>query len=208
MVGLFKLKIYPGCEVEPYGSCGKNRHLIIGVDEAGRGPLAGPVLACACYIEEHVDGVADSKKLTPAKRLDLASEIICKGQVCIGIENCRSIDVSDILSATMSAMRTAANALSRRLGGNGLVIIDGNRVPEGLVWQGKAIVGADNSQYCVSCASIVAKVVRDHLMDGFDTTFPGYGFSKNKGYGTADHLDAISRLGPCQIHRRSFGPCK
>lgn len=202
------MKIHSGCEVGSSGYYRKNKHLIIGVDEAGRGPLAGPVVACACHITEHIDDVADSKKLTAKKRHQLASEIILKGQVCIGIENSRSIDVSDILKATMAAMKTATNTLCKKLGGKGLIIIDGNRVPDGLVWQSKAIIGADDSQYCVSCASIVAKVVRDHLMDGFDMTFPGYGFSKNKGYGTADHLKAISKLGPCQIHRRSFGPCK
>jgi ribonuclease HII len=176
---------------------------VAGVDEAGRGPLAGPVVAAAVIVLPGVciDGIDDSKKLSPARREDLFREI-CEAypSVGIGIIDSTEIDRTNILVATMRAMREAVASLSVR---PQYVLIDGNRCPE-LDIPADAIVDGDARCYSIAAASIIAKVTRDRMMIAYDEEFPGYGFAAHKGYGTRDHRLAIAALGFCPIHRRSF----
>ncbi|WP_231743362.1 ribonuclease HII [Janthinobacterium sp. B9-8] len=180
--------------------------LICGVDEAGRGPLAGAVYAAAVILPAHYDlpGLNDSKKLT-ARRRDVLFDLIqsCAVSWSVATASIEEIDELNILHATMLAMQRAVAGLS-------LVpeeaLIDGNRVPKGLTVPGRAIVGGDALEACISAASILAKVSRDRDVETFEVLYPGYGFAQHKGYPTAQHLEALKRLGPCPVHRKSFGP--
>ena len=185
---------------------------IAGVDEVGRGPLAGPVVAAAVILKPSmlIDGLDDSKKLSAKKRNYLAAEIR-QHAVAWSIAWCDAaeIDCLNILQATLLAMRRAVFGL-RIL--PGLVCVDGNRLPDlhfsGKKVVGRAFVGGDGYIPQISAASIIAKVERDAMMRRMDTMYPGYGFVRHKGYGTEEHLSNLARMGPCQQHRRSFGPIR
>lgn len=181
---------------------------VIGVDEAGRGPLAGPVVACAVCITHEIKGINDSKLLSEKKRFELAKEIIKHGIVGIGIGSVSDIDTKNILACTLSAMSKAVNSLTSRFEGDFVTLVDGNQKIPGIACKCNPIVGGDRTHYSIACASIVAKAIRDYIMLGFDENFPQYGFISHKGYGTKEHLEAISRHGISGIHRRSFGPCR
>jgi len=181
---------------------------IAGVDEAGRGPLAGPV-ACAAVIlhpREKIQGLADSKKLSPARRDELFPLIqrraIAWSVVFIDVGE---IDRLNILQATMEGMRQALRGLAIAAQH---ALIDGNCIPSDLPCSADALIGGDDREPAIMAASILAKVSRDRHMCGLDATHPGYGFAAHKGYSTAEHLAALQRLGPCAQHRRSFEPVR
>ncbi len=184
--------------------------LIAGVDEAGRGPLAGPVVAAAVILDprRRIAGLKDSKQLTPARREALAEQIRARA-LCwaLGWSECHEIDALNILEATHLAMRRALLGLAVCPRS---ILVDGNRLPclgdlaPGC--QTRAIIKGDCSEPAISAASILAKTHRDALMRSLDVVYPGYGMAVHKGYGTADHLAALLRLAACAIHRRSFGP--
>lgn len=179
--------------------------LMAGVDEAGRGPLAGPVVAAAVILDDlnPIKGLADSKKLTALRRERLYDEIRAKALCCsIALATAEEIDSLNILQATMLAMRRAVDGL--RLKPN-KVLVDGNRLPT-LVILAEAIVKGDALVPCISAASILAKVYRDRWCAEFHLEYPQYGFAGHKGYGTAEHLAALRTHGACPQHRRSFAP--
>lgn len=179
--------------------------LVAGVDEAGRGPLAGPVVAAAVILDERhaIQGLADSKKLTPRRREALFDEIRAKALCCsIAEASVHEIDELNILQATLLAMRRAVMGL--RLPPK-LVLVDGNRLPV-LDVRSEAVVKGDDKVPAISAASILAKVSRDRWCLEYHLQFPQYGFDQHKGYGTADHLAALRLHGPCPQHRRSFKP--
>ena len=184
--------------------------LIAGVDEVGRGPLAGPVVAAAVILDPRrpITGLRDSKRLTPERRTALAREIRAKSLAfALAAADHAEVDALNVLEASMIAMRRAVLALRRR---PDHVIVDGNRVPaldDGETrYSVEARVKGDQSVPSVSAASILAKVCRDRLMCRSDRRFPGYAFASNKGYPTRAHLEALERLGPCAIHRMTFAP--
>lgn len=187
-----------------------SRRPVAGVDEAGRGPLAGPVVAGAVILDRQspIDGLRDSKKLSPSRRDELAAEI--RGHSLawsVAWADPAEIDRLNILEATFLAMRRAI--LGLRIQPH-YVQVDGNRLPR-LTFgadriEGEAIVGGDARNEAISAASIVAKVCRDEIMVELDGIYPDYGFARHKGYATADHRERIDRFGPCQQHRRSFRP--
>ena len=182
---------------------GEGYQLICGIDEAGRGPLAGPVCAAACILPAGlvIEGLNDSKKLSEKRREALYEEITAKAlawAVCLADE--KTIDEINILQATYRAMRGAVEGLSLR---PALCLVDGNRDP-GLGLPTRTVVKGDASCASVAAASILAKVTRDRLMVEYDKQYPGYGFAVHKGYGTKAHYAAVAALGLCPIHRRSF----
>ena len=179
--------------------------LIAGVDEAGRGPLAGPVVAAAVILDERqpIRGLADSKKLSAKRREALFDEIRAKALCCsIAQASVQEIDQINILQATLLAMRRAVIGL--RLPPK-LVLVDGNRLPV-LEMRAEAIVKGDATVPSISAASILAKVSRDRWCADYHQLFPQYGFDQHKGYGTAEHLAALRQHGPCPEHRRTFRP--
>ena len=179
--------------------------LVAGVDEAGRGPLMGPVVAAAVILDElnPIQGLADSKKLTALRREQLYDEIRAKALCCsIALATAEEIDSINILQATMLAMKRAVEGL--RLKPN-KVLVDGNRLPT-LVILSEAIVGGDALVPAISAASILAKVHRDRWCAEFHLEYPQYGFADHKGYSTAEHLAALREHGACPQHRRSFAP--
>lgn len=182
--------------------------LIAGVDEAGRGPLAGPVVAAACLFEEMVflENLNDSKKLSEEKREKLYQQIAAHSKIHYGLGICDvlMIDRVNILQATWLAMQRAIANLPIS---PDYLLIDGNRLPS-LVVPAEAMVAGDRKSMSIAAASIVAKVTRDQIMRELDIKWPQYGFARNKGYGTEEHLEAIRKFGPCEIHRRSFEPIK
>lgn len=181
--------------------------LLAGVDEAGRGPLAGPVVAAAVILDDlhPIHGLADSKTLSPRRREALFDDIRARALCClIASASAREIDQLNILQATLLAMRRAVEGL--RLPPH-RVVVDGNRVPE-LRMPVAAVVKGDARLAAVSAASILAKVHRDRLCQDLEGRFPGYGFASHKGYPTAEHLAALRRLGPCAEHRLSFAPVR
>ncbi|MFH2048521.1 MAG: ribonuclease HII [bacterium] len=180
------------------------KHNVAGIDEAGRGPLAGPVVAAAVVFDPSLDlipGVADSKKITEKHRERLYDLIQQQAMaIGIGIVECDDIDRINILQATHKAMRQAIGRLKLKVDH---ILVDGRGLPDKIYPQ-TAIIGGDRICYSISAASIIAKVYRDRIMRDMDTVFPGYGFAKHKGYGTQQHRDAIKKLKPCPIHRQSF----
>lgn len=179
--------------------------LIAGVDEAGRGPLAGPVVAAAVILDElqPIKGLADSKKLTALRRERLYDEIRAKALCCsIAQASVEEIDALNILQATMLAMKRAVEGLRLK---PHKVLVDGNRLPA-ISILAEAIVKGDALVPCISAASILAKVYRDRWCAEFDLEFPQYGFASHKGYGTARHLAALREHGACPQHRKSFAP--
>lgn len=181
--------------------------LIAGVDEAGRGPLAGPVVAAAVILGEQVPaGVTDSKMLTAARRAALFDEVLAAAvAVAYWAVSPRRIDATNIMKASLAAMREAVLALPVR---PDHVLVDGPWAVPGLPVSQEAVVDGDLRHAVVGAASIVAKVVRDRMMLLWDRVYPGYGFAGHKGYGTRGHREALARLGPCPLHRRSFAPVR
>ncbi len=179
--------------------------LTAGVDEAGRGPLAGPVVAAAVILDEQrpIAGLDDSKKLTPARREALFDDIRSRA-LCFAIAEAsvEEIDRLNILQATLLAMQRAVAGLRLR---PGLVLVDGNRLPV-LEMSAEAVIGGDALEQSISAASILAKVHRDRWCQSIDAQYPQYGFAAHKGYGTAAHLQALRLHGACPLHRRSFAP--
>lgn len=179
--------------------------LTAGVDEAGRGPLAGPVVAAAVILDDlrPIKGLADSKKLTELRREKLFDEIRAKALCCsIAEASVEEIEKLNILQATLLAMRRAVEGLRLK---PQLVLVDGNRLPV-LAMQAEAIVQGDALVPAISAASILAKVHRDRWCAEYDQQFPQYGFAKHKGYGTAAHLAALRKHGACPQHRKTFRP--
>jgi ribonuclease HII len=177
---------------------------IAGVDEVGRGPLAGPVVAAAVILPPSVfvPGARDSKTLTRQRRESLAGEIVAAASsYALGAASVREIDRLNILVATRVAM---SRALSGLTSSPDRVVVDGLPV-KGLEWEHDAVVGGDGKVHSIACASILAKVVRDRLMARLALRYPGYGWETNMGYGTAEHRDALGRMGPTPHHRLTFG---
>lgn len=181
--------------------------LIAGVDEAGRGPLAGPVFAAAVILDDlsPINGLADSKKLSAKQRESLYNEIRAQALCfCVAQASVAEIDELNILQATLLAMQRAVSGLRLK---PGKVLVDGNRLPV-LDVIAEAIVKGDAKTPSISAASILAKVERDLWCQSIDSSFPEYGFAKHKGYGTVQHLNALSIYGPTSIHRMSFSPVR
>ncbi|WP_417610170.1 ribonuclease HII [Parasphingorhabdus sp.] len=178
--------------------------MIAGVDEAGRGPLAGPVVAAAVILPDDnaITGLDDSKKLTARTRARLEAEIQARARYSVAQCSEAEIDDINILQATMLAMTRAVEGLDLP---PDHVLVDGNRLPR---WRysAEAVIGGDALHPCISAASILAKEHRDRLMIAAAEHYPQYGWERNKGYGTADHLAALRKYGPTPLHRRSFAP--
>ncbi len=179
---------------------------VCGVDEAGRGPLAGPVVAAAVILapDKIPEGLNDSKVLSQTRRELLLNELAKNAQIGIGIAEPEEIDRTNILGASLIAMRRAVLALPCL---PDTALIDGNRLPD-LPCEAEYVIKGDARSLSIAAASIVAKVTRDKLMIEADTRYPGYGFAQHKGYATELHRGQIAKLGPCPIHRRSFAPIK
>ncbi len=180
--------------------------VIAGVDEAGRGPWAGPVVAAAVVLDPQCmpTGIADSKKLTAERREALFGEIFSTAQVGIAFADAERIDRDNVLAATMWAMHRAVTELPRA---PSLVLVDGNRAPP-LECAIETIVKGDALSLSIAAASIIAKVSRDRMMARLDAQYPGYGFAQHKGYGTAQHSAALAEYGVTPLHRRSFKPVR
>jgi ribonuclease HII len=181
--------------------------LIAGVDEAGRGPLAGPVVAAAVILPPkcRIVGLTDSKLLTAAKREILFDKIMTRAHaVGVGRAEVEEIDQINILQATFLAMQRAVAALAVQ---PEHILVDGNQLPK-WHYSSEAIIQGDLSVTAISAASIIAKVTRDREMAELDKLYPGYGFAQHAGYGTKQHMQALSSLGICKVHRRSFAPIK
>lgn len=181
---------------------------IAGVDEAGRGPLAGPVVVAAVILDpaRPIDGLDDSKKLNEAKR-EALYELVVANAIAYSVVamSVAEIDQLNIFQATMAGMSRAVAGLAP---GAHEAWIDGNALPKDLPCPGRAIVGGDALEPAISAASILAKVTRDRIMVAMEERYPGYGFAAHKGYPTPGHVEALNRLGPCVEHRRSFAPVK
>jgi len=176
----------------------------VGIDEAGRGPWAGPVVAAAVVFGGHVpDGLDDSKRLTARRRAAAFDAVCAAAAVGIGIAEAEEIDAINILRATEAAM---ARALAALPGSADAILIDGNHVPPGLGTPAEAVVKGDGKIAEIAAASIVAKVMRDRMMASLAAARPGYGWERNMGYGTAEHRAGLLRLGPTLHHRRTFRP--
>jgi len=184
---------------------------ICGVDEAGRGPLVGSVVAGAVVLDPNqpIIGLRDSKKLSPARREQLYAEIMQKARAWgVGQASPGEIDTLNILQATMLAMRRAIEALSERLGEwPSKALIDGNHCPI-LPIASEAIIKGDAKEPAISAASIIAKVTRDQQMQVLHTQYPQYGFNQHMGYPTEAHMQALKQYGPCEEHRRTFAPVR
>lgn len=181
---------------------------IAGVDEAGRGPLVGPVVIAAVMLDpaRPISGLADSKVLSGTRRNELDSLIRIHARCySVIVISAAEIDEYNILQATLRGMARALEALPCT---PTLALIDGNQIPRDLAIPARAIVDGDALEPAISAASILAKVARDHLMIALDEQYPGYGFAKHKGYPVPMHLAALQRLGPCPEHRRSFAPVR
>lgn len=182
-------------------------HRVCGADEAGRGPLAGPVVAAAVILDPRaaIDGLRDSKTLSAARRESLAQRIRAHAVAwAIGLASVEEIDVLNVLQASLLAMRRAIEALDPPAS---YALVDGNRLPQ-LAIPARAIVGGDSTEPAISAASILAKVHRDALMRSLDGLYPGYGFAEHFGYPTPQHLRRLRELGPSRVHRRSFAPVR
>lgn len=180
--------------------------LIAGVDEAGRGPLAGPVVCAAVILPDGfsaLDQLDDSKKLSEKRRTALAAIIRSEARVGVGIAEPVEIDRLNVLHATMAAMVRAVDSLGVRPDD---ILIDGNRVPDGLKSPARAIVGGDGLEACIGAASIIAKTLRDQIMIEAENRFPGFGLAGHKGYPSPSHKAALETLGPTPIHRLSYAP--
>lgn len=184
----------------------QGRRCVAGVDEAGRGPWAGPVVAAAVVLDQAAipDGLDDSKRLSAARRDALFEQIVRQAETAVVVLDARVIDEMNILQATMKAMAEAVKKLPVT---PQAVLVDGNRLPV-LSCPAEALVKGDMRSVSIAAASIVAKVTRDRMMIALDDAYPGYGFASHKGYGTRQHVESLEKLGPCAAHRRSFAPVK
>lgn len=182
----------------------KGYKLVCGVDEAGRGPLAGPVCAAAVILPPDIiiEGLNDSKKISEKKR-ELLYDVICKKALayCISFGSLEEIETLNILEATFLAMNRSIDGLNLK---PDYALIDGNRVPKGIKVPCETVVKGDAKSASIAAASILAKVTRDRLLLEYDKEYPQYNFKKHKGYGTKEHTDLILKYGPCPIHRMSF----
>lgn len=180
---------------------------IAGVDEAGRGPLAGPVVAAAAVLPEgfRPAGLNDSKKLSAADRSRLERAIRQKAHFSISFVDVAEIDRINILRASLLAMEQAVRALDRPLES---ILVDGNMLPARLPCPARAVIDGDAKYACIAAASVLAKTARDAYMRGMAAEYPAYGFDRHFGYATPEHLEALRTHGPCPIHRRSFAPCR
>ena len=189
------------------GKSGWEAELAAGVDEVGRGPLAGPVVAGAVILDPRrpIDGLRDSKRLSAARRCELTLAIRERALACaLGRAEVEEVDRLNVLGASLLAMRRAVEALGVR---PRIVYVDGNRSPA-LAVASVDVVGGDDLVPQISAGSIIAKTARDAEMTALAAAYPGYGFESHKGYATRRHLDALARLGPCAIHRNSFAPVR
>jgi ribonuclease HII len=180
---------------------------VAGTDEAGRGPLAGPVVAAAVILDPDniPEGLNDSKQLSAAKRDRLFDAIMATAHVSIASSGPRLIDQRNILRASLDAMRRAILGLAVA---PQMVLADGRDVPPGIPCAGRAVIQGDSRSVSIAAASIIAKVARDRMMERAGLVYPAYGFGKHAGYGTKQHRDAITAQGPCPLHRMSFRPLK
>lgn len=178
------------------------KKVIAGIDEVGRGPLAGPVVTCCCVLPKNCDilYLNDSKQLKEKKREELYEILTEKCTYSVGMKDHTVIDEINILQATFAAMRKAIEGLSVV---PDQLLVDAVTIPEVKIDQ-RGIIKGDAKSASIAAASIIAKVTRDRMMVEYDRLYPGYGFAKNKGYGSPDHIKALKELGPCPIHRRSF----
>jgi ribonuclease HII len=179
---------------------------VIGVDEAGRGCLAGPVVVAACILSAEIIGIKDSKLLSAKKREKLFEKITNSEGVIWNVQVVPNtvIDDINILQATFRGMRDAVQSVQEQCGVKCTALIDGNLVPPGITVQAESMVKGDMTEYIIAAASVLAKVTRDRLLVDLHQAYPEYNFAKNKGYGTAEHLKAIKQNGPCPVHRISF----
>jgi ribonuclease HII len=194
----------PDCNFER-AAAARGARFVAGVDEAGRGPLAGPVTAAAVVLDLDCvpDGIHDSKLLTAERRAALAAELAACATVAVAHASVEEIDALNILAATERAMCRAVAALPLA---PCHLLIDGNRVPQGLPCAAEAVVGGDGRVLSIAAASIAAKVARDAIMVELAQQYPGYGWETNKGYGSKSHIAALQDLGVTPHHRRSFAP--
>jgi ribonuclease HII len=185
----------------------RGARFVAGVDEAGRGPLAGPVVVAAVVFEQHryPDGIDDSKKLTALGREALYETILARAIVSVAVASRARIDRMNILRASLWAMSRAVAGLACRADH---VLVDGNMLPPNLACPAEAIVDGDALSLSIAAASIVAKVTRDRLMGNVGRAFPGYGFERHMGYSTPEHFEALRERGPCPHHRQSFAPVR
>lgn len=186
---------------------GERMPIIAGVDEVGRGPLAGPVVASAVVLNNRalIKQLKDSKKCTPRQRERLYDLIVKECNWSIGQASVKEIDKLNIFQATMLAMERAIEALDVS---PDEVLIDGPHAPKGISMKAQCIIKGDEREPAISAASIIAKVTRDRMMAQYADQFPGFGFESHKGYGTKAHMDAIAQLGVCPIHRKTFRPVR
>ena len=194
----------PNFELEQ-AALSRDAFRIAGVDEVGRGPLCGPVTAAAVILnpDDIPEGLNDSKKMTAKKRDALYDEILAKADCCIAHATVQEIDEINILRASHLAMTRAIAGLTKA---PDHILIDGNMIPRGLTTSAQAVVKGDGRSLSIAAASIIAKVARDRIMGDLAIEFPGYGWEKNAGYGTKQHLEALRALGVTPHHRRSFKP--
>jgi ribonuclease HII len=181
---------------------------VAGVDEVGRGPLAGPVVAAAVVLDSRCDwdGVNDSKKLSPAAREAIYARVLQEARAFAwAVVGPRTIDALNIRQASLEAMRRAIVRLPLA---PDLVLVDGNDPVPGLLCRQRSVISGDALLLSVAAASVVAKVVRDRIMERLDRVWPDYGFARHKGYGTPEHLAALDHFGPCPLHRFSFAPVR
>jgi len=184
----------------------RGARIVAGVDEAGRGPLAGPVVTAAVvFLRGYPDGLDDSKKLTALQRAALFELILARGTVSIAIASRARIDRMNILRASLWAMSRAIAGLSCR---PDHVLVDGNMLPPDVACGAEAIVDGDALSVSIAAASIIAKVTRDRLMANVGRTYPNYGFERHMGYSTPEHFEALRQHGPCPQHRQSFAPVR
>ena len=191
------------CRIEDELRAQGLKHLA-GVDEAGCGPLAGPIVAAACLLPEgyRLRGIDDSKKLTKEQRAAFYEELILHPEVRSGIGVLEAVDI-DRLNIHGAALRAMSLALTKLTPQPEFILVDGRHLPESTL-PGEALIDGDRLVQCIAAASILAKMTRDLIMEGYDLLYPQYGFKDHKGYGTKQHLDAIEIHGLCPIHRRSF----
>ena len=188
--------------------------MVCGVDEAGRGPLAGPVVAACCYVpaDVYIAGIADSKKLDEAAREALYATLTSHPRVrwAVHVNPHTRIDEINILQATLESMRLSVEDVSKQVAPTSIarVLIDGNRMPKGLEVPADTIVKGDATVHCIAAASILAKVTRDRLMLELHAQYPQYNFAAHKGYGVPEHMALIHKFGPSPVHRRTFAPVK
>jgi ribonuclease HII len=183
--------------------------VLIGIDEAGRGCLAGPVMAGAVYLPTPIPALNDSKKLSAAQRQRLWQHIQAQAHWGLGVASAEEIDQINILQASLLAMQRALQALSQKIAvsSDAMAWVDGNRAPT-LPIATRTLIGGDALMPEIMAASIVAKVLRDQYLDTLDRQYSAYGFAQHKGYGTAQHVAALQKHGPCPAHRQSFAPVR